>query len=218
MQAAVQPPALVILDFDGTLADSGPWVAGALNDCAARYGFSPLSPAEMEALRGLDAHGVLSRLGIPSWRVPAIARHMRARMTREIDAIRLFPGIPATLERLRATGTVLAVASSNTEANVRRVLGPAAACVTLFECGASLFGKAARFRRVLRRTGVAAGDALCIGDEVRDATAAARAGIGFAAVGWGYNTTVALAAHHPRFIAADPVELGNLLARASTIG
>jgi phosphoglycolate phosphatase len=33
------PYALVIFDFDGTLADSADWFRGALNQIARRYGF-----------------------------------------------------------------------------------------------------------------------------------------------------------------------------------
>ena len=213
MQAPVHPlPKLVIFDFDGTLADSGPWVASVLNDVAHRYGFRKLSGPDMQRLRGQDIRTILQVLGIPPWRLPAIARHVRARMAREIGAIRMFDGVADMLGRLRATGMALAVASSNAEANVRRVLDGAGAGVACFECGASLFGKAARFRRVLERTGLPGADALCVGDEVRDAEAAAAAGIRFAAVAWGYNTADALLVCHPAALFATPADLADRLA------
>ena len=213
MQPTVHPlPKLVIFDFDGTLADSGPWVASVLNDVAARYRFRTLSGAEMEALRGEDTRTILRRLAIPTWRLPFIARHVRARMGREIDEIRMFDGVAEMLWRLRAARVELAVASSNAEASVRRVLGPAGAAVGRFECGASLFGKAARFRRVLGWAGVRRMDALCVGDEVRDAEAAADAGIPFAAVAWGYNTAATLLRRNPAALFNTPAELAQLLA------
>jgi phosphoglycolate phosphatase-like HAD superfamily hydrolase len=54
-----------------------------------------------------------------------------------------------------------------------------------FACGASLFGKVARYKAVLKRSGIAAADAICIGDAVRDGEAAWRAGTDFGAV-WRY--------------------------------
>ena len=57
-----------------------------------------------------------------------------------------------------------------------------------------MFGKAAKFRKVLKRTGIAADDAIAIGDEVRDGEAAAQAGIDFGAVSWGYASPEALQA------------------------
>jgi phosphoglycolate phosphatase len=71
-------------------------------------------------------------------------------------------------------------------------LGGNAGLVSQFACGASLFGKAAKFKTVLKRTGIAAADAICIGDEVRDGDAARAAGIDFGAVSWGYAKTEAL--------------------------
>ena len=203
-------PRLLILDFDGTLADSAPWVANTLAGMADTHGLHRLSPAEMEELRGTDARTILRRLGIPAWRVPLLARHMRARMAREIDAIRLFPGIGPALARLHGAGVLLAVASSNAETNVRHVLGPHAAAVACFECGASLWGKAARFRRVLARTGVGPAEAICIGDELRDAEAAAETAIPFAAVAWGYNTPEALLTRNPVRLLRTPAELADL--------
>jgi phosphoglycolate phosphatase-like HAD superfamily hydrolase len=77
------------------------------------------------------------------------------------------------LEDLAAAGIGLAVVSSNDEANVRRILGPAAAPVGRFLCGAGLFGKAAAFRRIRRQSGLPASRILAVGDEVRDIEAGA---------------------------------------------
>ena len=49
-----------------------------------------------------------------------------------------------------------------------------------------MFGKAANYKAILKRTGICAADAISIGDEVRDGEAAGQAGIDFGAVSWGY--------------------------------
>ncbi len=88
-----------------------------------------------------------------------------------------------------------------TQANARRQLGDAnAALFSDFACGASLFGKAAKFRHVLGRAGVQAQHAIAIGDEVRDIEAARAAGIACAAVTWGYAAPEALSAHQPDMV------------------
>ena len=66
-----------------------------------------------------------------------------------------------------------------------------------YGCGASLFGKAAKFKSVLRRSGYAAAETITIGDELRDLEAARSAGIAFGAVAWGYTRPEALRAHRP---------------------
>jgi phosphoglycolate phosphatase len=178
---------LVLLDFDGTLADSFDWFIGVFDQVADRYGYRRLVPGDRERLRGLETRAILRELGIPLWKVPLIARHMRALAARDIAAIRLFPGAAAMMAALQGAGIAIAVASSNAQANVRRVLGPAGAHVACFACGASLFGKAAKIRAVLRVTRTDPRAALLVGDEARDIAAAAAAGIDSAAVAWGYT-------------------------------
>jgi phosphoglycolate phosphatase len=90
------------------------------------------------------------------------------------------------LAELNAAGLQVAVVSSNSEENVRYVLGPAASHVGRFACGAGLFGKAARVRAVLRATSTEARAAIVVGDEARDIAAALAAGTSSAAVAWGY--------------------------------
>ena len=63
-----------------------------------------------------------------------------------------------------------------------------------------MFGKAAKFKAVLKRTGIAAADAICIGDEVRDGEAARQAGIDFGAVCWGYAKPEALQTVSPALV------------------
>jgi phosphoglycolate phosphatase len=177
---------LALFDFDGTLADSQDWFLGVFDQVADRYGFRRLAPGDRERLRGLDTPAILRDLGVPVWKLPLIARHLRQLAGRDIGAIRLFPGAAAMLADLQAGGVQVAVVSSNSEANVRRVLGPAAAHVMHFACGADLFGKAAKLRAVIRATRTDPHAALFVGDEARDLAAANAAGIGGAAVAWGY--------------------------------
>ena len=187
---------LVIFDFDGTLADSFGWFSRVLNGVADRYAFRRVEPHEVEALRGLSAREMVKHLGVPAWKLPLIARHMRRLKAREPAA--LFEGTSAMLRTLSARGTALAVVSSDSEDNVRRTLGPAlAGLIAHYACGASLFGKAAKFRSVLRHARLSPSDTIAIGDELRDLEAARGAGIAFGAVTWGYTRPDALAAHAP---------------------
>ncbi|BAI72184.1 phosphoglycolate phosphatase [Azospirillum sp. B510] len=189
---------LAIFDFDGTLADSFPWFVGVLNDVADRHGFNRVRAEELELLRGWDARRIIGHLRVPAWKLPFIATHMRRLMARDIDGIRLFDGVPEMLRLVRERGVTVAIVSSNSEANIRRILGPqAAGLVDHYACGASLFGKAGKFRRMLRVSGVPADRAIGIGDELRDIEAARKAGIACAAVAWGYTRGDALAASQP---------------------
>jgi phosphoglycolate phosphatase len=134
---------------------------------------------------------------VPAWKLPLIAAHMRKIAARDADRMPLFEGVPALLQALRGAGVKVALVSSNSEANVRRVLGPSAALVDHYACGASIFGKAAKFRAVLKSSGVAAAQAIAIGDEQRDIEAARAAGLAAGAVCWGSATEALLASCAP---------------------
>lgn len=199
---------LVIFDFDGTLADSFGWLSAIFNEIADRFGFRRIDEAEGERLRGLGARQIVRELGIAGWKIPFIAIHVRRRMAADLGAIGLFPGVDAMLRGLAARGVAIAVVSSNSEANVRRVLGPElAALVTYFGCGAGLWAKPAKFRKLLRRAGVAPHEALAVGDELRDQEAARQVGLAFGAATWGFTTAAALRAAGPDWAFGEVAEI-----------
>jgi phosphoglycolate phosphatase len=201
-------PRLFIFDFDGTLADSFSWFLDASDSVADRFGFDRLDRSDLDGLRALDARHILVRQRVPLWKLPLIARHARHLMARDIDRIPLFAGIGEALARLVARGVTLAIVSSNSQANVLRVLGPGAAPLfQVLECGVALFGKASRLRRVLKRTGIPAAETLFVGDEIRDAIAARTAGLAFGAVAWGYTRLEALRGQAPEVVFERPEDL-----------
>ena len=188
-------------------------VLAHVNDVADRFGFRRIAAGEVERLRHAGPRELLAHLDVPRWKLPAIARHMRRLKARHAGDIALFPGASEMLQALRDSGVTLALVSSDHEANVRRQLGANAALVSHFACGASLFGKAPKFRRVLKRTGVSPVAAISIGDEVRDIEAARAAGIACGAVTWGYAAGAALRALEPDLIFERMDDIPRLLAR-----
>lgn len=198
MSTLSRPYDLVIFDFDGTLADSAGWFASVLNEVARRYRFREVREEDRDLLRSLDTIAICRRLGLPRWKLPFVARHMRKLAARDIGEIALFPGIAQLIVALDEAEVRLAIVSSNTLDNVRSVLGPdIARRIAIYACGASTFGKAAKFRRVLEGAQVDPQKAIAIGDEVRDLEAAARAGVASGAVAWGYAAPTFLASHTP---------------------
>ena len=195
------PYSLVIFDLDGTLADSFPWFLRNVNGVADHFGFRRIADEEIEPLRHAGAREILHKLNVPLWKLPIIARHMHALKTQHIADIPLFPGVDTMLRGLDRAGMRLTLVSSDHEANARAQLGPDnAALFSQFNCGAAIFGKAQKFRRVLKRAGVAPGDAIAIGDETRDIEAARAAGIACGAVTWGYAAPAALRALQPEMV------------------
>jgi len=191
---------LVIFDLDGTLVDSFPFFLRTINAVANRFGFRQIRDEEVEELRHAGTREILNRLEVPLWKLPAIARYMRRLKSEQVSEFAPFDGVGAMLRSLSEAGIHLVLVSSDSEANARLVLGEAAAPFSHFDCSASLFGKSAKFRRVLRRTGVAPAQAIAIGDETRDIEAARTAGIASGAVTWGYAAPNALKALGPDLV------------------
>jgi phosphoglycolate phosphatase len=208
------PYSLAIFDLDGTLADSFPWFKRNLNMVAKRYRFRAVAEADIEMLRHASTREILDYLEVRWWKIPLIARHMRKLKTEHAAHIPLFDGVETMLGTLAAHGIKLALVSSDTEANAREKLGPSAALFSDFDCSASIFGKAQKFRRVVRRARVDPREVIAIGDETRDIEAARVAGIACGVVTWGYAARQALIDRGPDLVFEQVEEIAELLLQA----
>jgi phosphoglycolate phosphatase len=205
---------LAIFDFDGTLADSLPWFRASFDDMVARFNLSPVPAEEIEGLRAMSAREIIARLNVSTWQLPAIVSDMRKRKLAAANEISLFREVPAMLADLQGHGIKIAIVSSDSEASVRQVLGPATRLITRFDCGAAMFGKHWKFRRVARKLGVKSSETICIGDEIRDIEAAKAAEMDSGAVAWGYALPSALQAAGPTHLFNSIEDMMNSLAAA----
>jgi phosphoglycolate phosphatase len=207
----MMPYSLAIFDLDGTLVDSFPWFLRTINDVADRFGFRRVADEDVEGLRHASTREILSRLEVPVWKLPAIARYARRLKGEAAAEISLFPGAEAMLRTLAGNGVQLALVTSDSEANARQKLGAIAALFSHFDCAASVFGKPAKFRRVIRRSGIPLQKVISIGDEVRDIAAARTVGVACGAVSWGYAAPAALQALAPDYMFAQMGEIADAL-------
>jgi phosphoglycolate phosphatase len=203
---------LAIFDFDGTLANSLPWFRASFQDMIARFDLAPVGDDEIEGLRMMSARQIMARLNVPMWRLPIIVGDMRKRKLAAAGGIALFEGVAMLLSDLQRLGIQTAIVSSDGEDSVRRVLGSTASLISRFDCGAAIFGKHRKFRRVARHFGIAPADIICIGDEIRDIEAAQVAGMDSGAVTWGYAFPPALQAAGPTYLFNSMAEITQRLA------
>lgn len=203
-----------IFDFDGTLADSYSFFLDTVDKLADLHGFRRLDRDQLDTLRELDARQVLRHVGLPLWKVPLVGAHYKRLMAEHGQHIRLFPGIAPMLRALHARGMRMAMLTSNSEKNVRNVLGAElAALFSDFACGSSLFGKRDKLRKLLARSGVPAHQTICIGDEARDFEAAHAERVDFGAVAWGFTKPQALHRLKPAFLFERPEQIAAALER-----
>ncbi len=203
---------LLMLDFDGVLADSFPFFRHTFNQLAAHHGFRPVAADELPALRRCGPRQIARHVGLPWWKLPRVARHFIQLMQAAPDSAPLFAGVADWLDAQLDAGQRLALVSSNSRANVARSVGEARlARFAAVECGSALLGKAQRLRQVLRRLHIAPEHAAYLGDQPADGDAAQCAGVDFIAVGWGYASLDGLRPCQPALTLTHPAELFSLL-------
>jgi phosphoglycolate phosphatase len=189
---------LAILDFDGTLANSFPLFIQVFNRLAEKHGFREISPDLAPSLRRYNARQMIKLVGLPSWKLPLVAKSFVSLMRENVTSVALFEGVDDVLSHLAMSGVSIAVVSSNSYGNVSEVLGPRNfELINHLECGVSIFGKSAKIARVLKKAAVSCNEAIYIGDQLTDLEASRKAGVAFGAVSWGYATIESLREHHP---------------------
>lgn len=199
---------VAIFDFDGTIADSMREMLAAYNSVAAELSLEPITEQRAQELRTLTPTEAMRVMNVSMWKLPRLMTAVRAAMRARIAEVQPFAGVADTLRELWRHGCKTAIVSSNSEPNIRQLLARHDIDrFDLIDGGATMFGKASRLRKLIKRPELTGACCFYIGDEVRDVTAARDAGIGSIAVTWGYAAASALAAQSPDHLVHAPAEL-----------
>ncbi len=202
------PRRAVCLDLDGTLIDSAPDLATALNRRLAAHGRAPHPLAAVMRRIGDGARVLLSR-GVASHGVTLdeavlaaeVAAYIRDYDAHALDETRPFPGAVEALDQIAAAGFLLAIVTTKPEApthTILRALGLDSRFATV--AGGDSFPvrkpDPGHLSGALARIGVAPRDAVMVGDHRNDLLAARGAGAAsiFAAYGYGEADHAALGA------------------------
>lgn len=201
----------VIFDFDGTLVDSFKVAIEVAHELTKRS--TLVQPEEIIRLRKLRLLDVAKELQLPRWQWPFLLLRGRRMMTKRLDEVVPFPGMPAVVKDLHESGYNLLVMSSNSQFNVQRVLNARSLSqyFTSIKGGIGIMGKAKGLRQLLTQQDLALADCIYIGDEPRDIEGSRKVGMPCISVTWGFNATELLADHTPLAIVDTPEQLRNEL-------
>ena len=199
--ADFRPLEAVVFDLDGTLVDTLPDIAAALNSLLVDEGRAALAEPLVAPMIGDGAAKLVERgFAATGAALGAVARESLARRflaLYEADVAgrsRPYPGVATTLSTLRAAGLCLAVCTNKPTAPSEALLASLglAEFFSAVVGGDSLAVKKPDGRHLLAtlaRLGVVAGHAVMVGDSANDVAAARAAGVPVIVVSYGYGST-----------------------------
>jgi len=201
----------LIFDFDGTIADSFETLLGIFEEITKRQ--NKLTPKEVNELRSKNLRGIITYLGIKRWQIPRMILAAKRRISLKITFIKTFPGMPETLRQLSQNGQKMYILSTNSSDNITKFLKKNG-LDGYFEGiygDIGLRSKSSAIKKIVRKEKLDKVDCAYIGDEVRDITAAKKAGVTSVGVTWGFNHAKAIKQSRPSLIANHPKNLVKLL-------
>ena len=189
------PRPTLLLDLDGTLVDSVPDLAAALNRLMAARDLAPFSLTEVAAMVGdgvarLVARAFAARGGAAD--AGAVGEYAADYAARCAVASRLYPEVTETLAALVAAGWRLAVCTNKPEAPARALLGALGIGDRFAAIGGGDSFPArkpdpAHLLATLAAAGGAPEAAVMAGDHINDLAAARAAGMPGIFASWGYG-------------------------------
>ncbi|MCA1907025.1 MAG: phosphoglycolate phosphatase [Magnetospirillum sp.] len=203
-----RPPFAVVFDLDGTLIDSAPDVAAALNRLLIDEGRRALTLAEVQELVGEGAGALIER----AWRatgkattpeavMPLVRRYLDYYRASPADHTIVYEDVAEVLDSFRRRGVPMGICTNKPQGMSDLVLDRLGLAPYF---AAVLGGEYSRrkpdgdhIRETLRRMGAEQVQAVMVGDSATDVAAARDAGLPVIAVDWGYARMA------PQALAAD---------------
>ena len=181
----------VLFDLDGTLADTAPDLAAALNFLRLQKNLNELPVGTVRPYASMGARGLLlvgfglkpEDAGFPALRDAFLARYE----TNVCVHTRLFPGMPELLAKLRVPWGIVTNKATRFTAALVKALKLSPACVVCGDSTPHLKPHPAPLLLAAEKLGIPCKDILYVGDDLRDVQAARAAGMCAVAVEYGYH-------------------------------
>ena len=208
---------VILFDLDGTLTDSGPGIMNAAAYAMEHYGLRYdeallrrfVGPPLLESFRdfcGFSGEKVIE----------AVEVFREYYGPTGIFENSVYPGMEAALNRLKAAGRTLAVATTKLDTSAYRVLdyfglSPYFDVVAGSHADGTFSEKAEVLACVLERLGVGAADALMVGDRKYDVEGAAENRVACMGVLYGYGSREELLSAGVICLAETPEDIARLI-------
>ncbi|WP_227308623.1 HAD family hydrolase [Acidisoma cellulosilyticum] len=185
----------LVLDLDGTITDSLPDIAGALNRSLARYSQDPLPMEQVRPMVGdglmvLYQRGYAARGMVPTDEDMALG--LADYTAHSTEGTYLYPGALEALRALKAAGWQLAVCTNKPEEPARILLDHVGLLPLLDAVGGGDSFPVKKpdpdhIRFTLEAAGATVAESVMIGDHHNDVAAGKGAGLPTIFASWGYG-------------------------------
>jgi phosphoglycolate phosphatase len=218
------PPRAILFDLDGTLADTAPDLAAAMNRVRIARGLAPAPYEQLRPVASAGARGLIGAAfglkpgddGYEELRVAFLDNYAAALAVES----RLFEGIVPLLQELLdcglSWGIVTNKAARFTDALVPQIGLQQARCVVSGDTTPHSKPHPAPLLEAARRLALAPQDCWYVGDDLRDIQAGRAAGMATIAAAWGYCGDAEPAAWEADAMADSPLHLLNLIRKQRT--
>lgn len=213
------PPRAILFDLDGTLADTAPDLAAAMNRVRAARGLAPTPYELLRPVASAGARGLIGAAfglkpeddGYDDLRVAFLDNYEAALAVKSC----LFDGIQALLTALPAHdlswGIVTNKAARFTDQLVPQIGLHEAQCVVSGDTTPHSKPHPAPLLEAARRLALTPQECWYVGDDLRDIQAGHAAGMTTIAAGWGYCGHAEPASWGADALAASPMKLRELI-------
>ena len=217
----LRTPLAILFDLDGTLADTAPDLAGAVNQLRIARG---LAPTDYELLRPIASAGARGLIGVAFGITPddAAYEELRDDFLKNYEAAiavdsSLFAGITELLSGLQEQGIAWGIVTNKiarlTDQLVPKIGLGHAACVISGDTTAHSKPHPAPLFEAAKRIGVLPEHCWYVGDDLRDIQAGQAAGMTTIAAAWGYCGEAAPATWNADILVDTPQQLFALLGK-----
>lgn len=187
---------LIIIGYDGTIADTSPGILYCMNTTANAMGYQPVHHDALYGVIGVSLEqGFISLYGMKEDEIEyAMNNYSKLYSIKGEEMFLIYDGVEESLRRLRDSGCKLAIATQKNKRFITNMLGVYKTIGELFDvvCATDVdieMTKSDMLAKVTSDLGVAVEDSIFIGDSYVDAQAAQAVGMDFAAAlyGWGFR-------------------------------
>ena len=207
-----------IFDLDGTLINSLPDIAGAMNRSLARCGLPGFAVEEYRLKVGNGVFKIAERsVGDRVDLMPQVLEYYMKDYAENccVDSF-VYPGITEALTRMAEAGLSLSVFSNKDQGDVERVMrhyfpGIPFACIRGRREGVPLKPAPDGALLIARELGVPPERTLYVGDSKMDMLCGGQAGMTTVGVTWGFRDREELIENHARFLIDRADELPGLI-------